>query len=479
MDTKVYIILFTLFLLANILFSFSLIFIERKDPTTTWAWLLIFILLPGLGFIIYMLLGQNLSRQKIFKQKKILDESIRRDLSSRFTEDPEGHHGREEYFDLRKMNFNHSGAKYTTRNNVKVFVDGEQKFRELLKDIEEAKDYIHIQYYIFRKDLMGKPIIELLEKKLAEGVEVRLLVDSMGSRTMTKLKLKKFLALGGKFAIFFPGILPHINTRINYRNHRKIVVIDGKIGYTGGFNIGKEYINLDKKVGYWRDTHVRIMGEAVKDLNERFLLDWCHASDEDIEDFDTFNPKEQYRDGDVGVQIVTSGPDHNEEYIKIAYMKMINNAKKNVYLTTPYFVPDEPMLEALKISALSGVDVRLIIPGNPDHRFMMWAASSYIGELLDCGAKVYYYKNGFVHAKSIVVDGSVVTIGTANMDIRSFSLNFEVNAFIYDDRVAKEAEAQFMKDIDQSEQITMANYRNRSQWLKIKESIIRLVAPIL
>ncbi|MGL5152417.1 MAG: cardiolipin synthase [Clostridium sp.] len=479
MDFNIYILLLGFYLFINILFSFSLIFIERKDPTTTWAWLLIFVMLPGVGFVIYMLLGQNFSRQKIFKQKRVIDQAKRRELSKRFSKTDLGEHRNVDYVDLIRMNYNNSGAAYTSNNNVKTYIDGEEKLKQLLIDLEGAKKYINIQYYIFKKDLMGKPIVELLEKKLQEGVEVRLLVDSMGSRTITKHKLKKYLKYGGKFSIFFPGILPHINTRINYRNHRKIVVIDGEIGYTGGFNIGSEYINKDKKVGYWRDTHVRIEGEAVKGLNERFLLDWCHASEEDIEDFDTFDPIEKKEYGDVGVQVVTSGPDHNEEYIKNAYMKMINNAKRNLFLTTPYFVPDEPILEALKISALSGVDVRLIIPGKPDHRFMMWAASSYIGELLSCGVKVYYYMDGFVHAKTIVVDSSVVTIGTANMDIRSFKLNFEVNAFIYDDRVAVEAEKQFIKDMERSIEITTENYINRSKWLKIKESIIRLVAPIL
>ncbi|MGG7178056.1 cardiolipin synthase [Clostridium paraputrificum] len=476
---KVFIAIGILVVLMNMIFSFSLIFIERKDPTTTWAWLLIMIVLPGIGFIIYLLLGQNLSREKIFKEKKEIDENKRRELSSRFTEDKEGHHGSDQYFDLRKMNFNHSGAKYTTGNELDIFYDGEDKFRQLIKDLEKAKKFIHIQYYIFRRDNIGKRIIEILERKALEGVEVRFLVDSMGSHSLTKGSLKSFINNGGKFEIFFPGILPHINTRINYRNHRKMVVIDGEYGYTGGFNVGKEYINQDKKIGFWRDTHVRIRGEAVNDLTDRFLLDWCYASKEDIEDFSKFYPKRPYNDGDVGIQIVTSGPDHDEEYIKNAYIKMINNAKKNVYLETPYFVPDESMLASLKLSALSGVDVRIIIPGNPDHIFMSWAASAYIGDLIEAGAKIYTYQNGFIHAKSIVVDSQVSTIGTANMDIRSFKLNFEVNAFIFDDRIAKEMEDQFFRDIDDSELITKVEYNNRSNWMKIKESIIRLVSPIL
>lgn len=466
-------------LLLNIIFSLSLIFIERKDPTTTWAWLLIMMILPGLGFIIYLLLGQNLSREKMFKEKKQFDEIRRKDLNNQYYSENHEHDGGEKFFDLRKMNFNHSGAKYRTNNSVDIYINGEEKFRQLIEDIKNAKEYIHVEYYIFRNDILGKVIIEELTKKAESGLEVRLLVDSMGSHTLTKKALKKYIAAGGKFSIFFPGILPHINTRVNYRNHRKIVVIDGRYGYVGGFNVGKEYINRDKKVGFWRDTHVRIEGEAVNDLNERFLLDWCYASEEVIDNYNKYVIKDRGQVGDIGIQIVTSGPDHKEEYIKNSYIKIINNAKENLYLETPYLVPDIPILEALRLSALSGVDVRIIIPGNPDHFFMQWAASSYIGELLEAGIKIYSYQNGFIHAKMIVADSTVVSIGTANMDIRSFKLNFEVNALIYDDRVAAQMESQFLKDIKDSEEITREIYDGRSLSLRIKESLIRLLSPIL
>jgi cardiolipin synthase len=327
--------------------------------------------------------------------------------------------------------------------------------------------------------MLGKEIIRELTKKAEEGLEIRMLVDSMGSRKLTKNAIKKYLEAGGKFSLFFPGIVPHINTRINYRNHRKIVVIDGEYGYLGGFNVGDEYISQDPEVGFWRDTHVRIEGEAVDDLNERFLLDWCHAADEEIEDYNKYSSNRNKDVGDVGIQIVTSGPDHKEQYIRNAYIKLINNAKEKVYLETPYLVPDSPILESLKISALSGVDVRIIIPGKPDHFFMQWAASSYIGELLEAGIKIYNYQNGFIHAKTIVADSKVMSIGTANMDIRSFKLNFEVNAFIFDDRIAKEGEAQFIRDMNDSKEMTKEIYNNRSITIRMKESIIRLLSPIL
>jgi cardiolipin synthase A/B len=477
MNILLFLIVVILFL--NILFSLSLIFIERKDPTTTWAWLLILLVLPGLGFMIYIILGQNLSRQKIFKEKIRVDEHKRKNINENYEGDIPIHDGGERFSDLRNMNFNHSGAKYTTNNNVSVYVNGEDKFKQLIEDIKNAKRYIHIEYYIFKNDILGKEIIKELTKKAQCGLEVRLLVDSMGSRKLTKKATKKYIEAGGKFSIFFPGIVPHINTRINYRNHRKIVVIDGEYGYVGGFNVGAEYISKDPEVGFWRDTHVRIEGEAVDDLNERFLLDWCYAADEEIEDFDKYSSSNNKDVGDVGIQIVTSGPDHKEQYIRNAYIKLINNAKENVYLETPYLIPDSPILESLKISALSGVDVRIIIPGRPDHIYMQWAASSYVGELLEAGIKIYNYQKGFIHAKTIVADSTVMSIGTANMDIRSFKLNFEVNAFIFDDRIAKEGEAQFMRDMEASKEMTKEIYNNRSTIIRIKESIIRLLSPIL
>lgn len=472
-------VLTVILMVLNVIFSISLIFIERKDPTTTWAWLLILLILPGLGFIIYILLGQNLSRQKIFKEKIRVDEHKRKNINENYDSDAPIHDGGERFVDLRNMNFNHSGAKYTTNNNIEVYVNGEDKFKQLIEDIKNAKRYIHIEYYIFKNDVLGKEIIRELTKKAEEGLEVRLLVDSMGSRKLTKKAIKKYLEAGGKFSLFFPGIVPHINTRINYRNHRKIVVIDGEYGYLGGFNVGAEYISKDPEVGFWRDTHVRIEGEAVDDLNERFLLDWCYAADEEIEDYSKYSSNSNKEVGDVGIQIVTSGPDHKEQYIRNAYIKLINNAKENVYLETPYLVPDSPILESLKISALSGVDVRIIIPGKPDHFFMQWAASSYIGELLEAGIKIYNYQNGFIHAKTIVADSKVMSIGTANMDIRSFKLNFEVNAFIFDDRIAKEGESQFIRDMNASKEMTKEIYNNRSITIRIKESIIRLLSPIL
>ena len=473
-----YIAVVILLMLVNMISVFSLIFIERKDPTTTWAWLLILLLIPGVGFIVYLLLGQNLSRQKIFREKKIIDKTRAAGL-----EEMQEIHGikmeiQDEYSDLILMNYNQCGSIYTTGNEVKTYISGEKKFHDLIKDIRSAKSFIHIEYYIFRFDDLGKAIIDELKSKVDEDVEVRLLVDGMGSKNLKQKEIRYIKSLGIKFSIFFPGAFPRINTRINYRNHRKIVVIDGEIGYVGGFNVGNEYVNRGHQFKFWRDTHLKVKGQAVNELNKRFILDWDYASNENFDNIIKYFPKpKEY--GRVGMQIVSSGPDHMDEYIKIAYMKIINNARKYVYIQTPYLVPDEPILEALRISALSGVDVRIIVPDKPDHFFMEWVLSANIANLIDYGVKIYRYNNGFIHSKTIVSDDIVSSIGTANMDNRSFRLNFEVNAFIYDGVVAKEQSKIFLNDQKFSTFVTKEAYEKRSRVLRIKESLIKLVSPIL
>ena len=470
--------IWTILIIINSLCAISLIFIERREPTTTWAWLLILLLVPGFGFLIYLVFGQNLSRQKIFREKNVIDEQKTKELRVKFKEEKKAHRITEEYADLVRMNYNNSGSLYTTGNEVKTYIEGEEKFRDLLNDIKNSKRFIHIEYYIFRMDNLGLEILEALRVKALEGVEVRLLVDGMGSKRIRKKEIRFINNLGIKFAIFFPGILPYVNVRINYRNHRKIVVIDGHIGYVGGFNVGDEYVNKGKQFAFWRDTHIRVKGKAVNELNKRFMLDWDYASTEDFVHDEKYFPEQEAYDN-IGIQIVSSGPDHEEEYIKNAYMKIINNAKKSVYIQTPYLVPDEPMLEALKIAASSGVDVRLIVPGEPDHFFMEWILSANMGELMKFGVKIYRYEKGFIHSKTIVSDGKICSIGTSNLDIRSFKLNFEVNAFIYDDKISKQQEEIFFKDQEDCRLVTQEEYDGRSRSLKIKEAIIRLISPIL
>ncbi len=384
-----------------------------------------------------------------------------------------------DYKELIIMHLNNNHAVLTQDNKVDIFVDGRKKFDALLDDIAHAKNHIHIQYYILRLDNLGKEIYQALVAKAKQGVQVRILYDDAGSRFLRKSQFKELIELGGEVEAFFPSIFPLINPRMNYRNHRKIVVIDGRIGYIGGFNVGDEYLGKKKKFGYWRDTHLRIEGSSVHPLQTRFILDWNQASeDHDIEYADVYFPAIPIK-GTVGLQIVSSGPDSEWEQIKNGYLKLIMMAKKYIYIQTPYFIPDASFMDTLRIACLSGIDVRIMIPNKPDHIFVYWATYSYVGELMKAGAKVYIYQNGFLHTKMIVIDDEASTVGTANIDIRSFKLNFEVNAFIYDRETSHQLALTFEEDIKLSSEFTLELYEQRSLWIKFKESISRLLSPIL
>lgn len=301
----------------------------------------------------------------------------------------------------------------------------------------------------------------------------------MGSRGVRKRHFKELLDLGGQVEVFFPSILPLINPRLNFRNHRKIVVIDGRIGYIGGFNVGDEYLGLSDRFGYWRDTHLRLEGSSVHPLQTRFILDWNQASAKnDIEYAERYFPIIPQK-GNAALQIISSGPDTDWEVIKYNYLRLITNAKRYIYIQTPYFIPDESFFDAVRIAVLTGIDVRIMIPNKPDHMFVYWATYSYVGQLVEAGAKVYHYEKGFIHAKTIVVDDEVASVGTANIDVRSFSLNFEVNAVLYDRILAHQLAEIFEGDILDCVELTHELYKNRSNIIKFKESISRLLTPIL
>ena len=300
----------------------------------------------------------------------------------------------------------------------------------------------------------------------------------MGGRSLPRNYFKNLIEAGGEVACFFPPFAPYLSLRINYRNHRKICIIDGVEGYVGGYNIGDEYMGYSKKFGYWRDTHCKIKGNAVKGLQWRFLLDWRFASKKEIEVSEKYFPEIKGK-GKTGIQIASSGPDSKWTSIKDGYLKMIINAREKVYIQTPYFIPDDSILEALKLAGLSGIDVKVLIPDKPDHPFVYWASLSYIGELLEAGVKFYTYQDGFMHSKVIVMDDIVSSVGTANLDIRSFKLNFEVNAFIYEEQVNHEITEQILKDLERCVEITSESYEKRSFMVKFKESVSRLLSPIL
>ncbi|MBN7771935.1 cardiolipin synthase [Clostridium aminobutyricum] len=475
----------TILFVTNLFIAFTIIFLERKNPSATLAWIMILFLIPIVGIFFYFLFSQNLSRKKIFKMTRFEEETIHTALHEQIKEMKTGEYSfttfaARNWSDMIRLHQVYSNAFFTEDNSVSIFTDGHEFFDSLIRDIEAAECTINIQYFIIKNDLVGRKILDVLTDKAKSGIEVRLLIDAMGSRQLSysTLSIKKLLEAGGKVAFFFPPKFKYLNLKLNYRNHRKMVVIDGRIGYIGGFNIGKEYLGLKKKFGYWRDTHLRILGSSVQDINARFLMDWRFASKEEIVLSEAYYSK-VIQEGCTGIQIVSCGPDEQKAQIKRGYMKMITSAHKNIYIQTPYFVPDSSILESLKMAAQSGVDVRVMIPCMPDHMFVYWATYSYVGELIRSGARVFIYDNGFMHAKTIVVDGEVASVGSANFDMRSFKLNFESNAFIFDEKLARKLETIFEQDISNSHELTKEIYNSRGMMIQFKESVSRLLSDLL
>ncbi len=468
----------------NFIISLALIFVDRKKPAVSViAWIMVLYLLPGFGILAYFMLSQNITRYKISRRSHFEQAKINEDLGTQMDDMANGRYAfdppvAEKWMPLITMNQKYGMARFTQENCVDAFFQGKDKFRHLFADISAAKKSINLEYFIIKPDKLGLQLLDLLTRKAREGVQVRLLLDAVGCAGIKKRHIQKLEEAGGQIAYFFPQKYIKINLKLNYRNHRKIVVIDNSVGYIGGYNVALEYIGVSRKFAGWRDTHLRIKGSCVEDLNERFILDWRFASGETI-----VIPRSEYRDDDgvgkAAVQIVSCGPDSPETEIKLAYLKMITGAEKSVYIQTPYFVPDASIYEAVKSAALSGVDVRIMIPNKPDHPFVYWATYANVGSLLSSGVKVYIYDRGFLHAKTLVVDGEVSSVGSANFDIRSFKLSFETNAIIYSDEFAGKLQSAFRADMSLSRELTKLKYESRSPWIKIKESLGRLTSELL
>lgn len=373
---------------------------------------------------------------------------------------------------------NVSQSPFTLRNRSKILTNGDETFRQMIQDMSEAKHHIHFQFYIIRHDTTGQQFKQVLIDKAREGVKVRVIYDGVGSVRLDKRYITELKEAGVEVVTFFPVILPFLNNKLNYRNHRKIVIIDGKIGFVGGLNIGDEYLGKDTRYGFWRDSHVRLEGESVYLLQNIFLKDWFFVTEENIEG-DSYYPSLIEEPGEELIQIASSGPDSDWESIWQMYFSIIATAQEKIYITSPYFVPDDSISMALKTAALSGLDVRILLPSRPDHQTVFWASRSYFQELLEAGVRFYLYQPGFVHAKILLVDGVVASIGTANMDIRSFQHNFEVNAIIYNSNSVYKLEEDFINDLMDSKELTLKEYKRRPWHHRILESVARLLSPLL
>ena len=490
----VFLSLLIFFYFIGALISMKII-LENRDPSKTMAWLLIFILLPGIGLVIYAIFGRNLRKRKILKTQKLassikennlfenikaVEDLVRLEKKSIDNDEIllniEGNYAKKRVI---KLLLNTGMFPFTNNNSVEVYRDGNEKFDQLIKDIKEAKDHIHLEYFIIKDSNIGRQIKDLLIKKSKEGVKVRIIYDDVGCWRFwfNRKFFNEMRDSGIEIEAFIPDKFPVFGGSLNYRNHRKIVVIDGNIGYTGGINIGDEYIGQNKRFGYWRDTHIRIEGTSTYMLQMIFSIDWYYTTKEIILD-KKYLPQVEYC-GDSMIQVVASGPDSDWEAIHYAYFSAINQAKKNIYIETPYFIPDDSLLRALKSAALSGIDVRIIFPKIADHKIVNTASYSYFGDILKSGGKVYLYTKGFIHSKVVIIDDKIFTTGSANMDLRSFMLNFEINAFIYDKKVINNATEDFFEDIKNSQELTEDDYNSRKTSRKVVESIARLLSPIL
>ena len=461
--------------------------VDTRSVSKTLAYLLLIVFVPLLGAIFYLSFGINYRKRKIYNKKLKIDERLKQDfirnirhLETVLTEQP--------YPELKRFRQTRSllsnpllGSDPCMPNwELKVLQNGEEKFPRLIAEMEAARHHIHIQYYIFENDGIGNTIKELLIKKAAEGVVVRFIYDDFGSMRIRKAFIRELRDNGVKAYPFNRIRLIGLANRINYRNHRKIVVIDGRISFVGGINVADKYINSDSSPLFWRDTHLLINGYSTFALQQVFLADWNFCSGESLEMNDVYFPLEQeWPPMDNFAQIISSGPDSEKPNILYALVNAINSAQEEILLTTPYYIPDITLQESLVLAALSGKAVKLLVPGQGDSRLVTIASHSFFEELLQAGVEIYLYRKGFVHAKTFVIDKTLAGIGTANLDTRSFDLNFEVTAVIYDKEVASELAADFYNDLENADRLERRRWKIRSRWQIILEKIIRLISPFM
>ena len=456
----------------------GMIFWEKREQTSIVMWGFILFFIP-FGFVLYLIFGKGPSfgrRKKTFNA--LYNEgAYLQYLQKQFKEVNEAEVS-SDVLSLVKFNILSNYSVATGNNRAEIFTDIEAQYERMFGDIENAKEFVNVLYFIIQPDEYGAKLRDLLAKKAEEGVKVRLVYDQVGSRKIHKRFFKKLIKAGGQVEVFFPSWLKFLNRNLNYRNHRKIVVIDNKIGYTGGANVGREYTGKHKRIRPWRDTHLRVEGEAVAMLNFRFLQDFNFAAkDREFKPFESELKPWSVEDR-LFMQIVADGPDRPENAIEEAYIKAIYAAKKRIWLQTPYLIPDEKFTTAIKCAAKSGVDVRIMIPGVPDKSYAYYSTLSYAEEYKLAGVKIVLWK-GFIHSKTLLIDGEISSLGTFNLDNRSFKLHFEITAFVYDKLFNEKMAEIFEEDERHSFEMTEHYIVNRPLFQRFKERLMRLLSPLM
>ena len=446
---------------------------ENRNPLKTIPWVIVLLLLPGLGLLFYIFFGQD-NRKQRFISRRTYKRIMKRPKEQKLPQDacvvPDP------YKPLSTLltNSNQSSLLYGT--DITIYTNGKEKFKDLLAELRQAKHHIHIEYYIFCDDEIGREVKEVLMEKARNGVEVRVLYDDVGCWNVKDGFYNEMREAGIEVRAFLPVVIPVFNSKVNYRNHRKIVVIDGTVGFMGGMNIADRYMK-GTSWGTWRDTHFKFVGKGVHGLQAAFLIDWYVITKKLLNDPRYYPTAKIY--GDNIMQIATSGPTGQWRTLLQAIIFAIANAKRYIYIQTPYFLPTEGLNQTLQIAALGGIDVRLMLPMRSDVRTVHMASRSFLDEMVKAGVKVYFYKPGFLHAKLMVCDDSLTCIGSANMDFRSFEHNFEINAFVYQKAFAEQMRRVFMHDMQSCERINPSKWLKRPYKQRLMESFMRLFSPLL
>lgn len=455
----------------TILTTIIFLMMENRNPVKSIAWIFVLVFVPIFGFLFYILVGKRFRKRRIINKRSYrLREDKQTDLGV-FSDNEL----KENIKGIAHLAYNNSGALLCPNNNVKIYTNASELFNDIVEAINNAKQHINIEYYIFNSDKIGQRIMDVLKKKACEGIEIRMIVDDVGSIKLKKKDIRALKESGVKIMSFLEVRLPYINSKVNYRNHRKIIVVDGEVGFTGGFNVADRYID-GLKWGAWRDTHIKIEGSGVLELQKSFFEDWYFVSQEMID-----NPKFYPTPKNLGkslMQIIISGPDLLWESIMQCYVKAFSEARSRIYIETPYFLPPESIICALQIAALNGIDVRIILPYRSDAPLTLFSTYSYLDQMFKAGVKIYLYQEGFIHSKMTIID-DLAFIGSSNMDFRSFNQNFELNAAIYDSEVTNNLTEIYNEDISRSKQLDFETWKKRPIQQRLKESFARLFSPIL
>lgn len=474
-DTIKFSQIYTTITLLNLLIAF-LIFANRRSYEEKMLWIIIILFIPFFGLLMYLIFGLDYKLIRVKRGSKYSEEVIAN------SEEPTTFPTKfinefEDELDFFKLVDTLAHKPIRFHNRTKLLNNGDEFFPCLFEHLNKAENYIHLQYFIIKDGEVSNTLVDILCNKAKQGVEVRVLFDYFGA--MYFKGVKKLRNAGVKTKLFNPLSTKIILDGLNYRNHRKITIIDGKVGFTGGINIGDEYNHQDKYYGFWRDSHLFIEGDAVKSLHLVFIKDWFYTTNEDLltEKYLKSFPIES--EGiKSGVQIIDDGPDNPRTVLKDIFFKAIMEAKKQIRISTPYLIPDSEVLKALKVASMSGVKVQIIVPGKPDKKLVYYATMSYFSELLECGCEIYFYGKNFMHSKILVIDDHIASIGTTNIDFRSFHLHFENTAMLYNDPTINAIIKSFDFDISMSIQINKTEWQKRGYRLRITETFARLFSPM-